>query len=146
MKRKAESDWAAKYRDPRWQKMRLQIMERDGFACRHCGKSEGVTLNVHHSYYEAGRNPWEYEEDTLVTWCEECHKKRHEAAKWMARDMANMTREEINGVIDTLRHYKGFFKVMFENRESHFPESALCMAVRVLGSAFDAGVIEGTQL
>ena len=35
-------------------------------------------LNVHHTYYVKGHKPWEYENDALVTLCEDCHKKRHE--------------------------------------------------------------------
>ena len=34
-------------------------------------------LNVHHKYYIHGKAPWEYENDALVTLCEDCHKKRH---------------------------------------------------------------------
>jgi len=34
-------------------------------------------LNVHHTYYIKGHKPWEYENDALVTLCEDCHKKRH---------------------------------------------------------------------
>lgn len=35
-------------------------------------------LNIHHTYYIEGRKPWEYENEALVTLCEDCHKKRHE--------------------------------------------------------------------
>jgi hypothetical protein len=67
------------YRDSRWQKKRLEIMERDNWTCKSCGATgEGVTLNVHHAYYESGKMPWEYEEGMLVTWCDKCHKARHE--------------------------------------------------------------------
>lgn len=59
-------------RDPRWQKMRLKIMERDGFKCRCCG-NEKVTLNVHHKVYKSGKKPWEYHAHQLVTACEKCH-------------------------------------------------------------------------
>lgn len=34
-------------------------------------------LNIHHQYYVRGKNPWEYDDDALVTLCEECHKKLH---------------------------------------------------------------------
>lgn len=61
-----------KLRDPRWQKKRLEIMERDGFACRGCGDKDS-TLNVHHGYYKKGCDPWEYHQSTLVTLCEKCH-------------------------------------------------------------------------
>lgn len=45
-------------------------MQQADFACEACGKTE-VTLNVHHPYYEKGREPWEYY--NLVCLCEQCH-------------------------------------------------------------------------
>lgn len=62
----------SKYTDPRWQKKRLEVMQRDGFECLHCGNGK-ATLNVHHCYYVAGRDPWEYHSNSLQTLCEECH-------------------------------------------------------------------------
>lgn len=38
-------------------------------------------LNVHHTYYTKGHKPWEYEDDSLVTLCEDCHKKRHTTSR-----------------------------------------------------------------
>lgn len=38
-------------------------------------------LNIHHTHYTRGCKPWEYENDSLVTLCEDCHKKRHENIK-----------------------------------------------------------------
>ena len=35
-------------------------------------------LNIHHKYYLAGYKPWEYNNDALVTLCEDCHQKRHQ--------------------------------------------------------------------
>lgn len=64
---------SSQYRDSRWQRKRLEIMERDNWTCQSCGRSGGVTLNVHHAYYEKGCKPWEYPNESLVTWCEECH-------------------------------------------------------------------------
>lgn len=60
-------------KDPRWQKKRLQVMERDNFTCASCQSSE-ATLNVHHCVpYKKGAMPWEYEIDELITLCETCH-------------------------------------------------------------------------
>ncbi len=59
-------------RHPLWQAKRLQIMQRDQFHCPHCGATD-KTLNVHHTYYEKGKKPWEYPAESLVTLCEECH-------------------------------------------------------------------------
>lgn len=64
--------YSEKLRDPRWQKMRLEIMQRDGWACQSC-LSTDRTLNVHHRWYENGKEPWEYELKALVTLCEQCH-------------------------------------------------------------------------
>ena len=61
-------------RDPRWQKKRLEIMERDDFMCVHCCDDKS-TLNVHHCFYKYGRNPWDYPNNALITVCEECHKE-----------------------------------------------------------------------
>lgn len=69
--------YAEKLRDPRWQKKRLEIMERDGFVCRECG-DKASTLNVHHGYYARGRSPWEYPDHHLVTLCEACHQEYEE--------------------------------------------------------------------
>jgi hypothetical protein len=59
-------------RDPRWQRKRLEIMQREQFACQNCGATD-LTLNVHHGYYEKGRKPWEYPSETLHCLCEPCH-------------------------------------------------------------------------
>lgn len=59
-------------KDPRWQKKRLEILNRDKFECRCCGRDD-KTLQVHHIIYETGRKPWEYNNDDLITLCEFCH-------------------------------------------------------------------------
>lgn len=68
--------YAALRRDPRWQKKRLEVMERDEFKCRHCGSADG-TLNVDHAYYVKGRMPWQYPMFSLTTLCEDCHEQKH---------------------------------------------------------------------
>jgi len=70
--RKAQRKYLEKLRDPRWQKKRLQILERDLFSCRICGDSESP-LNVHHLYYCRNRAPWDYPHWALISLCEECH-------------------------------------------------------------------------
>lgn len=47
-------------------------MKRDNFKCTNCGEGS-KTLNVHHGYYESNKNPWEYDDKTLHTLCEDCH-------------------------------------------------------------------------
>lgn len=66
--------YADKLKDPRWQKKRLKILERDNFKCQSCGDSEN-TLHVHHFSYK--KNPWDSEDYELVTVCETCHEIWH---------------------------------------------------------------------
>lgn len=66
--------YSEKLRDPRWQRKRLEIMQRDNFTCRHCGDSQS-TLNVHHLEYNG--EPWEVQNDLLITLCEVCHECEH---------------------------------------------------------------------
>lgn len=70
--------YSEKLRDARWQKKRLEIMERDSFHCLCCNHSVSKPLNVHHLYYEKGLEPWEHENEIMVTLCDDCHKIIHD--------------------------------------------------------------------
>lgn len=82
----ASEQYLAKLRDPRWQKMRLQVLERDDWACQICSDTES-TLHVHHRYYLGNREPWEYRLDALVTLCELCHKNESEGIRSAEDDL-----------------------------------------------------------
>lgn len=65
-----------------WEKKREEILLRDNYKCSKCSKVQyenGVytPLHVHHKVYYSGKLPWQYENDTLITLCKECHKKEH---------------------------------------------------------------------
>ena len=66
--------YSQKLQDPRWQRLRLQIFERDDFTCTICGDTQ-TTLHVHHEKYVG--EPWEAPQDTLKTVCANCHAKEH---------------------------------------------------------------------
>ena len=68
--------YAEKLKDPRWQKCRLKILERDNFTCTFCGDDKS-TLHIHHIEYIKGIEPWEYDNDNLKTMCEKCHELQH---------------------------------------------------------------------
>lgn len=59
-------------KDPRWQRMRLVVFQRDQWTCLRC-KDTTQTLHVHHTFYARGRAPWEYHPDSLLTLCATCH-------------------------------------------------------------------------
>ena len=66
------SDFYAQYKDPRWQKKRLEVFDRDGWECSHCGASTNE-LHVHHVRYQTNKKVWEYEDQDLRTLCRACH-------------------------------------------------------------------------
>ncbi len=68
--------YAEKLKDPRWQKKRLEILERDKWTCFCCGRKT-ETLHVHHLLYITGKDPWDYESNFLITYCEICHETEH---------------------------------------------------------------------
>lgn len=61
---------ASKYKDPRWQRRRLEVMQRDGWKCTAC-QATNVPLHVHHMRY--ARQLWSGDPDDLQTLCERCH-------------------------------------------------------------------------
>lgn len=65
-----QTTYQKKLLDPRWQKKRLKILERDDWTCQRCGDSTSF-LHVHHLSY--GKEPWDVSNDLLVTLCENCH-------------------------------------------------------------------------
>lgn len=65
-----------KYKDPRWQRKRLVVMENANFCCEGCG-SDSKTLNVHHKLYRRGHDPWDYSDSELMCLCEACHQSWH---------------------------------------------------------------------
>jgi hypothetical protein len=75
----ANTTYSEKLKSPFWQKKRLMIFNRDGWACVQCG-STTVTLQVHHKKYVYGREPWEYDNKELETLCENCHRGEHNIA------------------------------------------------------------------
>jgi hypothetical protein len=71
----AKSYWE-KLQDPRWQRRRLEALEKAEFACELCYDNESP-LHVHHKEYFKGREPWEYELEQLAVLCEGCHSNTH---------------------------------------------------------------------
>jgi hypothetical protein len=60
-----------KLKHPKWQKKRLDILNRDSFTCQYCGDKES-TLHVHHFEY-LNPDPWDIDDSLLITCCQNCH-------------------------------------------------------------------------
>ncbi len=65
-------NYTEKLKDPRWQKKRLEILDRDNWACCNCSHTD-YPLNVHHITYIPNLEPWDYPNKLLTTLCEKCH-------------------------------------------------------------------------
>ncbi len=69
-------DYSEKLKDPRWQRRRLSVFERDNWTCQSCNRTD-KTLHVHHLKYVSGLEPWEYDLSLLITYCDLCHNTEH---------------------------------------------------------------------
>jgi len=58
--------------NPKWQRKRLSILERDNWTCQHCLNTT-KTLEVHHINYKSNCEPWDHPDDLLQTLCSDCH-------------------------------------------------------------------------
>jgi len=74
--------YAEKLQDPRWQKKRLDIMNRDKWRCFWC-YNEKEQLHVHHIKYLPGREPWDYPDEMLITLCKSCHEHGNSISKFI---------------------------------------------------------------
>lgn len=83
-----KKSYSEKLRDPRWQKKRLEILNRDHFRCRHC-QDDKNTLHVHHLKYSKGKDPWDYENGFLITICETCHRNEHDLRQYAESELIN---------------------------------------------------------
>lgn len=110
--------YSEKLQDPRWQKRRLEVFERDLWTCCDC-QSKDKPLHVHHCHYSKG-DPWDTPVDFLMALCSECHKERQEhedRAKaalgfWMRRVTPREIQEFYWNLIETTHVYEG---VIFKN-------------------------------
>ncbi len=83
--------YSQKLKDPRWQKRRLKILDRDNWACQVCHDTE-ETLHVHHLWYEKGE-PWDSPDEALETLCANCHEDETALRPMNERDLIDMLRK-----------------------------------------------------
>ena len=105
------TSYSEKLKDPRWQKKRLEIFQRDEFTCQSCGDKES-TLHLHHVYYETGALPWEYPDEALVTLCVACHEDEHEAMK---EAIASLRRQMAASGLNTAIHVSYLEDIVRQN-------------------------------
>jgi len=99
--------YSEKLRDPRWQKKRLEILNRDDFTCIQCGDKES-TLHVHHFIYIYGRDPWDYPDVNFIVLCKTCHENE-----------TNITQDILTGIIDAAIDPADFYMLNYIFRVLH---------------------------
>jgi hypothetical protein len=115
-------NYSEKLKDPRWQKKRLEIFERDGWECRFCGDKR-QSLTVHHRRYLPNTEPWDYPMELLVTLCLHCHEREY------------LYRSETEArLINALRDYFFVYEIEelangFEQIKTQFGPSSISMIV-----------------
>ena len=62
----------------RWKTKRLKLIIAARFECQDCARSfpSEKKLEVHHCWYEYGKEAWDYPDDCFLVLCRKCHKKR----------------------------------------------------------------------
>ena len=93
-------------RDPRWQRKRLEVLEREEWACEECG-DKTTTLHVHHTYYAKGKKPWEYPTESLRCLCAPCHLCVTEATQELQRLIGGSYRAVVDMLVGYARVIAG---------------------------------------
>jgi hypothetical protein len=66
--------YAEKLRDPRWQRRRLEIFQRDDWKCQLCSRTD-LELHLHH-LHRTTQDPWDEPDLHLLTVCQLCHEQQ----------------------------------------------------------------------
>lgn len=105
--------YSDKLKDPRWQKKRLEIFNRDNFMCKCCSSTD-KTLHVHHKVYIKNAQPWEYENNYLITLCHDCHEIEENAK--------NSIEQIINDFLLAGGDYSMLSQIIWTNKERLYNE------------------------
>jgi hypothetical protein len=122
-----KTSYSSKLKDPRWQKKRLKILERDNFTCQDC-RSADSELHVHHLVYMARRDPWDYGDDLLRTLCESCHARRQEVEQDFKQVAPSFSTPALRSVTCALNAMLGFMdedaivSLLLKETARFFPE------------------------
>lgn len=99
-----------KLKDPRWQKKRLEVLNRDEWCCQHCYDNES-TLCVHHKKYLPGKEPWDYPLEYFITLCESCHEEETETRQSIEKNLIDELKLKFPSSCDVLDLVSGFYEL-----------------------------------
>lgn len=136
----SDLEFRAQWKDPRWQKKRLEVMQDANWECENCG-DKATTLNVHHKRYIKGRKVWEYERELLVCLCEPCHEVEHQQKELLLRILVEAGPGAIHQVIGLAAGYldancmidPGLAHMALEGNELFYELGVAAAALEYLG-------------
>jgi len=107
--------YSQKLKDPRWQKKRLEILERDKWTCQICHQDDD-TLHVHHVEYRKCE-PWETPNELLTSLCEICHDRVESYKKRCARLLCDwQTSSAVEAAVDIAEMDPGASTLLYRLR------------------------------
>ncbi len=70
--------YAEKLKHPHWLALRARLFQEQRHLCNDCGEYFGDSkgLELHHCWYECGKDPWDYPDDCFLVLCRKCHVTR----------------------------------------------------------------------
>lgn len=117
-----KQDYLAKLRDPRWQKKRLEIFNRDGFTCQQCFETNEM-LDVHHMVYFKG-DPWDTPNEHLITLCHTCHEEETTEREELDRRLLKIMHSKFLGY-DIELLIGGLERLQFDVKDRNFTAEAI---------------------
>jgi hypothetical protein len=123
--------YSEKLKDPRWQKLRLKVFERDEFHCQLCYDDESP-LVVHHLSYIPKHEPWDYPLENFMTLCESCHQYDYETRGEYEKQLLSVIKQKGFMADDVQRIVNGFLKL----RLPYPPEVTASIIEFALSDAF----------
>ena len=93
------SSYSQLLKDPRWQRRRLEVLQRENFTCQGCGATDR-TLHVHHGCYWSNQDPWNYPDQLLHCLCEQCHIEAQEFLSLIQTEVGQVPLSELDMVLD----------------------------------------------
>lgn len=93
------STYSDKLKNPKWQKKRLSVLNRDKWKCKLCGDAD-TNIQVHHTKY-VGANPWDTPDEFLISICEHCHQVLHELKD---EEVVRVTKERMGDSLHIFAH------------------------------------------
>jgi hypothetical protein len=145
------SDFTDQYKNPLWQKRRLEMLERANYRCSCCQDDESQ-LHVHHGQYFTGRKLWEYADKELQVLCGTCHEEAHKHLERIKEIVSTVPADGLTelvallaGYLDNANTRAGGFVGDGVNTEAYLADPMTWEAGRVAAASADLKTIFDVQ-